>query len=137
LLDISEASSSKLFLVLLDWEKALDKIDQVELIEAVKRFNIPEDTIKELEALYSNIHFNIKDIEGTSTERQQKTGIRQGCPLSPYLFIMLMTTLMSDVHAEVGNVTTQAAKDAGTESLLYADDTLLISSTAKAANKYY
>ena len=46
-----------------------------------------------------------------------------------------MTTLMMDVQHAVGKVDTTASKDAGTTSLLYVDDALLISSTAAAANK--
>ena len=50
--DIAEASGDPLFLVSLDWAKAFDTIDQDELINAVKRFNIPEETLAELKSLY-------------------------------------------------------------------------------------
>ena len=46
-----------------------------------------------------------------------------------------MTALITDVYAELGDVDTRASKDAGTSDLLYADDTLIISSDAKKANK--
>ena len=136
LIDIAEAAGEDLFLVFLDWEKAFDTIDQEELINAVWRMNVPDETIKELSAMYTSIKFRIKDGEGFSSEREQRTGIRQGCPLSPYLFIILMTAMFADVHAEAGKqVWTTAAKDVGSTDLLYADDTLLTSSTAKAANQ--
>ncbi|MCS5642106.1 MAG: reverse transcriptase family protein, partial [Dehalococcoidia bacterium] len=135
LIDIAEASGDSLYLVFLDWAKAFDTIDHQELLRAVERFNIPEETRKELSTLYETVHFRIKDTEGISTEREQKTGIRQGCPLSPYLFTILMSAMFMDIHNEVGDKCwSDAAADAGSTELLYADDTLLISSQAKQVN---
>ena len=73
-------------MVLLDWEKAFDKVFQDELINAIRRMNIPEEMLEALKTFYNNPRFRIKDMEGKSTWRKQRTGIRQGCPFSPYLF---------------------------------------------------
>ena len=34
----------------------------------------------------------------TSEWHEQQTGIRQGCPLSPYMLLVIMTTLFHDIH---------------------------------------
>ena len=57
--------------------------------------------LRVLANFYRNPRFRVVDRDGKSEFREQKTGIRQGCPLSPYLFVMFMTVLFTDVHAEV------------------------------------
>ena len=133
LMDIAEASGDNLILLLLDWEKAFDKVDQNELINAVERFNIPSETLDELKKIYTSPLFCIRDTEGTSTYRPQGTGIRQGCPLSPYLFVTRMTALIMDAHAEAGEQRwSEASETLGDTELLYADDTPLIGSNKKS-----
>ena len=45
LLDIAEASGDILYMVFLDWEKAFDRVDQAEMINAVKRFNVQKKSL--------------------------------------------------------------------------------------------
>ena len=71
------------------------------LMNALWRLNLPDKTLNVIRSFYKNPQFRIKDNEGKSTYRRQNTGIRQGCPLSPYLFVLLMTVLIHDVHEDV------------------------------------
>ena len=48
-------------------------IDQEELINAVGRINVPEETIKELKAIYNIIWLRIKDGEGYSFPKENRT----------------------------------------------------------------
>ena len=76
-----------------------------------------------------------KDV--TTTPRIQKTGIRQGCPLSPYFFIMLMTAIMHDAES---SLTEQELETTNRDplhkqvngKLSYADDTIIMSKTAES-----
>eukprot|EP00959_Pyramimonas_sp_CCMP1952_P159004 3325157-Pyramimonas_sp.AAC.1 len=47
--------------------------------------------------IYAERSFLLKNPAGDSSVRQQRTGIVQGCPLSPYLFIILQTVMFYDV----------------------------------------
>ena len=51
-----------------------------------------------IEAIYEEPKFFIKDGKTQTNKRRQMAGIRQGCPLSPYLFILLLTTITHDVR---------------------------------------
>lgn len=134
----AEQANGKLFLVFLDWEKAFDKADQEKLLEAMQRLGLPQKMINVLASFYVNPRFRIKDREGKSTYRTQKAGIRQGCPLSPYLFICLMTVMFHDVHAEVDReISTIARLEQpllNNWELIYADDTMLIGKRAREIN---
>lgn len=126
LLDISEKHGTNLSLILLDWEKAFDKISHERLIEALERTGIPNNMLHLIKLIYDTPKFRVKTKEATSEYKTQNTGIRQGCPLSPYLFIIVMTVLFKDVRSQL-NTPKQNEPIDGIHfaEILYADDTFL------------
>ena len=93
-----------------------------------------------LERLYTNPKFFV-EVEGVrSEEAKQSTGIRQGCPLSPYLFIMVMDCNFEIVPDIANSLSRQMFNLKGNDkpieniegmnlsynALLFADDTLLV-----------
>jgi len=122
-------------MLFLDWEKAFDKVDQDMLTNALYRLNIPDKLLKIISSFYENPKFRIKDMEGNSEYRKQCAGIRQGCPLSPYLFILLMTVVFHDVHQEIDHKIAPYSGDCTSAwELLYADDTMVMGSRAREIN---
>ena len=80
--EIQEESGSSFHTLLLDWEKAFDKVDQARMIQAIRRLGVGK-MIKMIEAIYKEPRFSIKEGKTTTLPKKQPTGIRQGCPLSP------------------------------------------------------
>ena len=68
------------------------------MIIVLKRIGIPEGMIDLIAGTYKEPQFNVKDGEQRSSTKRQQTGIRQGCPLSPYLFIILLSAIMKDIE---------------------------------------
>ena len=95
--EIHEEAGLELVTILLGWEKAFDKIHQGRLLDALKRIGIPLKMVRVVEAIYRNPEFSVKEMGKRSSERRQNSGIRQGCPLPPYLFIIVMTVIMRDI----------------------------------------
>ena len=82
----------------LDWEKAFDKIDHAALFEALERMGTDDKLIRLIKNMYKEAEFYVEIDNIKSNIYKQKTGIRQGCPLSPYLFILVMTVMFHDIH---------------------------------------
>ena len=63
--------------------------------------------------IYSERQFTVLEDGVESCPGQQRAGISQGCPLSPFLFGIVMTILMRDAYSRLGS----AAKSAHDQSI--------------------
>ena len=136
MIDKGESTRSKTILTLLDWEKAFDKVWHDELMEALARMGIPDKLINIITDCYSKAEFMV-EMDGKKSEwKKQKTGIRQGCPLSPYLFVIFMTVLFHDIH-QGDQLKMKQQRVVGTQAdeVLYADDAICIAQNERAMNR--
>ena len=134
ILEKAEASKDPIHLVFLDWEKAFDRVKQDKLLECLERMSFPAKFVSAIRSFYSNPTFAVKIGNCESSWKTQQRGIRQGCPLSPYLFIILMSVLFRDIHDEL-NLTRGRLPGLDFTELIYADDTALVTANANAMNR--
>jgi len=77
----------------LDAEKASDNIEQPFMIRVLERSGIQGPYLNIVKAIYSKPVANIK-LNGEKLETMPlKSGTKQGCPLSPYLFNIVLEIL--------------------------------------------
>ena len=79
-----------------------------------------------LKHIYRDMCFQVRGHGHSSSQRRQRSGISQGCPLSPFLFVMLMSTIVKDAVDQLSSTAKNDLSSNFLSILLYADDTLLI-----------
>ena len=125
-------TSTTLHALFLDWKQAFDSIDHNAMMTALKRFGISERAFKIISSLYQDPAFYTCSYTGEKAMGGVGSGIRQGCPLSPYLFIMVLTVVLADVDQQLlsnGTPTNTWSVGKPVFDLEYADDTLLLALT--------
>ena len=80
-------------IILLDAEKAFDKIQHPFMIKVLERSGIQGPYLNIIKAIYSKPVANIKLNREKLEETSLKSGTKQGCPLSPYLFNIILEVL--------------------------------------------
>ena len=90
-----------LLLLSLDWAKASDSVAPGAPVKALQRCGIPMHFCRVVQAVYSHTRFQVRVDGQMSSTRCQEHGISQGCPLSPFLFSILMTVLLYDANMDL------------------------------------
>ena len=134
--DWSEQKGAELYMALIDWEKAFDKVQHSKLFDSMTRLGLSNHFINIVKALYQSPSFFVQDQYGASVSKTQNTGIRQGCPLSPYLFLLVMTCVDEDVRSRCsGHITASRIPGVQFDAVYYADDTILFSTTPRGLDE--
>ena len=81
---------------------------------------------------YIHPTFYVQDDYSKSDTKKQSSGITQGCPISPYLFVLVMACIDYDVRLEISQETKENRLPRIVfDSVYYAEDTILFSRDKK------
>lgn len=102
LLDYDELIRDESFILFLDFYKAFDSLEHEFILQSLYKFGFGDFFCKIVRTLYKNGNCSINLKSGTSPRFNMFRGVRQGCPLSPYLFLIaaqLLTTSL--LHSQL------------------------------------
>ena len=128
LISFAKKNKRKLFLIAVDFEGAFDRISREQLFKKLITFGVGSAYLSCLMAIYSRTEYIVFGLDDHATYATM-AGIKQGSPLSPWLFLFYVDDIFqffaasfaSDCIYEIVHI------------LMHADDAVLIASTRSLA----
>ena len=101
LIDHANLTNRNLALIFLDQEKAFDRMSHNFIFKTLERFGFGEYFIKWVKTICFDTKSFVK-VNGYQTfEFNTERGVRQGCPLSPLLYVLAAETLSSSIRKNI------------------------------------
>ena len=127
ILEQSHEWNSPLYTVFVDFEKAFDSLHRASLWKILRHYGIPQKLTNIIKSLYEKFECRVIHGNNMSEPFHVKTGVKQGCILSPMLFSLAIDWLMHGVTQDKKQGI-QWTFTSLLEDLDYADDLGLLSS---------
>ena len=120
-------------MLFIDFQKAFDSVEWEFLFKCLEAFNFGPDFLHWVKVFYKNIQSCILNNGMTSNFFILERGVRQGDPLSPYLFVIAVETLAIAIRQNSDIKGIYIGEEQETKLLQYADDTTAILADTNSA----
>ena len=88
--------NASLYVTFVDFEKAFDNLDRKSLWKLMRHYGIPEKFVTIIKNTYDGTSCRVLH-EGTLSDKfEVKTGVRKGCLLSPFMFLLAVDWIMRE-----------------------------------------
>ncbi len=112
-------------LLLLDFEKAFDSVEWNFMISVLEKFNFGKGFINWVKILYNKPIISIKNNGWISEDIKLSRGVRQGCPLSALLFVLVVEIMGIQIRKN-DEIHGFQCGEKNIKTSMYADDTSLL-----------
>jgi len=117
--------------VLLDISKAFDSVPREAILRALRRQGVPEHIVRIVSRMYEGATTEL-GVDGNPIVPILR-GVKQGDPLSPILFNIVMDALITELESSPDGFTVDNHTSVGV--LAFADDLILLSDTVEGAQR--
>ena len=114
------------YMCFVDLEKAFDRVPRGFLWGVLREYGVPDSLVRAVRSLYDRCQSLVRIAGSKSDSFPVRVGLRQGCPLSPILFITFMDRI-SRCSRGVEGIRFGGLRIG---SLLFADDVVLLASSS-------
>jgi hypothetical protein len=121
------------FVVFLDIRAAFDSVDRTALWDCVLRNGMPEKFVRILKSLYSHTSARVRAYGHLSPSFEVSSGVRQGCPISPFLFNFAIDDILKSALEGLDGCGVDLLPGDRLCDLDYADDIALLGDDTQAA----
>ena len=119
-------------------------VDRSALVAVLKSYGVPHQLVDIIQPLYTGTWCQVRTGDGTSEAFEVRSGVRQGCVLSPLLFNCFMDRILKEMTKTLGggfhieyatggglflSYRDKASASSCVQDALYADDVTLIAET--------
>lgn len=139
IIDYVKDSQTPCALISIDQEKAFDKVNWDFLHRILLKFKLGENFRKWIRILYNGITSRILINGHLSDDVRIKRGVRQGCPLSPSLYVLFIEPLARFINLSknIRGFTIPGAGGKVVKLLQYADDTTCIGTNGSDIRQFF
>ena len=116
---------SSLYINFIDFEKAFDSVNREGMRQLMRHYGIQSKIVTIIETLYENFTVQIVHETSFTDPFHVKTGVKQGCLLSPTLFLLVIDWITRQTFNKPRGI--QWTMTRRLEDLDFADDLALLS----------
>ena len=113
------------YMCFVDLEKAYDRVPRGILWGVLREYGVPGPLVRAIRSLYKQSESCVRILGAKSSTFSVGVGLRQGCPLSPILFVIFMDRISRRSRGEES----VRFGDLRIASLLFADDVVLLATS--------
>jgi len=123
----------------LDQEKAFDRVDHDFMVSILERLGFGPTFRQYIASLYSEVSSKVLVNGSLSSSIPVERGVRQGCPLSPLLYVLCIEPLAAAIRADtqIKGVHLPGGSGRDTKIVQYADDNTVVLTDSRSIDRTF
>lgn len=128
----------KCAVMFLDVSNAFGNVDRNNLYKVMEKYGIDKNLINYHREYYDNLQYYMQTKDWTSDTMKWETGLMQGCPLSPTLFVLVLNYILVHLNEKYKNTMGYQIGDSlKLLFLAYIDDVAIVCKDRKSLETVY